>query len=219
MAGQGLHLDQDLGDEMGEALHHGRLAVMRFRRGDDGVEPESLAQVGGQRPGAASPDRANDDFQSLDAAARALRAEHGMRADDIDIGRQFGEHFLRGNDFDGADIEHHGAWTQIRIDRRDDRAQGGHGRGENDGVAGGDFGQRPQGHALGRVGDGGIIAEQWKMRAKMRGGQPAEGAEANQSDGRPRRSWPSSGALAHDASSLGGDVISAGRNCRIWGIH
>ncbi len=50
--------------------------------------------------------------------------------------------------FDRADVEHHSAGAQMRMDRGDHRAELRHRHGENDDVAGGDFREWAQAHAL-----------------------------------------------------------------------
>ena len=102
----------------------------------DGVEPEGLAQESRERPRAGPADRADHDLQPLDPAARALRAEHRMGADNVDMIGQFAPHDLGRQHFDRADVEHRRAGAQMRPDGGDRRAELRHGHGEYDEVAG-----------------------------------------------------------------------------------
>ncbi len=84
VSGQRLHLNQNPGDQMGQPLHHGRFAVMIFRRRHDDVEGEARFQEcrDASRPAAHG---AKGDFQTGNAVARALRAEKRVGGDDIDM--------------------------------------------------------------------------------------------------------------------------------------
>ena len=182
---QRLHRDQYLGDEMGQALDHRRLTVMRLGCRHDHLEAKHAAQEGGDAPGAGAADRADRDLEPGNAVTAALRAEERMGADDLDVTRQLGEHGRGRADLDRADIDDDRAATQMRPQGRDRFRERRDRHGQDDDVTGGDLGRIGGDDAAG----GGVCrqcrveGQQAAMRLEVTGDQATEGAEAHQADG------------------------------------
>src|SRR3546814_20857976 len=72
------HLHQNFGDQVRESLDRGRLAIVIFRRGHDDIQAKLLAEEGGQREAAPTPNRTYGYLEARYAVPGRLGSEQRM---------------------------------------------------------------------------------------------------------------------------------------------
>jgi len=181
--GQRLHRQQHLGDQMGQALHRRRLAVVILGRDDKDLQPQRLAAEGGHAPcRLVAAHRTDGDPQPRDTVLAALRTEQGVGADDGDAFGQALQHDLGRLHLHRADVEDQGARRQMRRDRRNRFRQRADRHGQHHHRTGRRFFQRRHARQPLAVAYNRVMGEDVEPRRQMFRRQSPEGAEADQAE-------------------------------------
>ncbi|MNY12591.1 hypothetical protein D3C86_1456790 [compost metagenome] len=177
---QRLHGQQDLGDQVGQALHRRRLAVVILGRDDEDREAQRPAAEGGDAPRRlVAAHRTDGDAQACNAVLAALGAEQGMGADDLHALGQPLQHHLCRLHLHRADVEDQGPRRDVRGDGLNRLSQNPDRHGQHHHRTGGGLFQRRQPRQPLAVRCRRVMGEDAEPRRQVLRRQPPEGAETD----------------------------------------